>query len=366
MKVIISGGGTGGHVYPAIAIAQYLKKEIPDVEILFVGAEGKIEMEKVPKAGFNIEGLYIRGFQRKLSIENFKNIFRLFKAISRASKIVKDFQPDIAVGFGGYASGPTLYAAQRRGIPTLLQEQNSFPGITNKFLAKRAMKICVSYFGLDAFFAKDKLVLTGNPVRSDIWENTKSREEACHHFGLDPNKKTVLLFGGSLGARTLNRAVRDSFQKLESNQEVQMIWQMGKLYVEEYMKTDAANHDQVHPMTFIDRMDLAYIAADIIICRAGALSISELALVQKPVILIPSPNVAEDHQTKNAMALVDEDAAEMVHDNDAKEMMLDKALTILSSNERQKVLAGNIAKFAKPQAAKNITKEIINLVNGAV
>lgn len=366
MKVIISGGGTGGHVYPAIAIAQALKKAIPDVDILFVGAEGKIEMDKVPKAGFKIEGLFIRGFQRKLSFENIKNIFRLLKAIAKASKIVKNFNPDVAIGFGGYASGPTLYAAQRKGVPTLLQEQNSFPGITNKFLAKRAKKICVAYFGLEKFFDKSKLVMTGNPVRSDIGEHSNSKEKAYAHFGLDAGKKTILLFGGSLGARTLNRAVRDSFLKLEKHQDIQMIWQMGKLYEEEYMKTDAANHRQLHPMTFIDRMDLAYIAADVIICRAGALSISELAIVKKPVILVPSPNVAEDHQTKNAMALVNEDAALMVHDADAKEKMLDTAIDLLSNTKRQEQLVENIAKFAKPQAAENITLEILKLVNGTV
>jgi len=365
MKIIISGGGTGGHVYPAIAIAQTLKEQFPKVEILFVGAEGKIEMEKVPKAGFKIKGLVIRGFKRKLSFENIKNIFRLFKAVSKANNIVSNFKPDVAVGFGGYASGPTLYAAQRKGVKTLLQEQNSFPGITNKFLAKRASKICVAYFGLDNFFQKDKLILTGNPVRSDIWENQESRDTAYRHFKLDPNKKTILLFGGSLGARTLNRAVRDSFKSVSEKPDVQMIWQMGKLYEEEYMKVDAAKKKNIHPMTFIDRMDLAYLAADIIICRAGALSISELALVKKPVILVPSPNVAEDHQTKNAMALVSEGAAYLVRDADAKEQMLPTAISLLKDEDKQKELSDNIAKFAKPDAAKVIVNEIIKLVNGA-
>lgn len=365
MKVIISGGGTGGHVYPAIAIAQELKQQFSDIEILFVGAEGKIEMDKVPKAGFKIEGLFIRGFARKLSFENIKNIFRLFKAVSKANKIVSEFKPDVAVGFGGYASGPTLYTAQRKGVKTLLQEQNSFPGITNKFLAKRANKICVAYFGLDKFFQKDKLILTGNPVRSDIWENKESRQSAYKHFKLDPNKKTILLFGGSLGARTLNRAVRDSFKLVSEKTDVQMIWQMGKLYEEEYMKVDAAKTENIHPMTFIDRMDLAYLAADIIICRAGALSISELALVKKPVILVPSPNVAEDHQTKNAMALVNEGAAFLVKDAHAKEKMLSTAISLLSNDGKQKELSDNIAKFAKPDAAKTIVKEITKLINGA-
>ena len=365
MKVIISGGGTGGHVYPAIAIAQTLQKEIPDVEILFVGAEGKIEMDKVPKAGFKIEGLYIRGFNRKFSFENIKNIFRLFKAVTKANKIVSNFKPDIAVGFGGYASGPTLYAAQRKGVKTLLQEQNSFPGITNKFLAKRAKKICVAYFGLDKFFQRDKLILTGNPVRADIWENKESRETAYKHFNLDPNKKTVLLFGGSLGARTLNRAVRDSFKTISEKSDVQMIWQMGKLYEEEYMKVDAAKAKNINPMTFIDRMDLAYLAADIIICRAGALSISELALVKKPVILVPSPNVAEDHQTKNAMALVNEGAAILVKDQDAKDQMLPMTISVLEDENKKTELSNNIAKFAKPDAAKTIVAEIIKLVDGA-
>ena len=365
MKVIISGGGTGGHVYPAIAIAQELKQTVPNVEILFVGAEGKIEMEKVPKAGFKIEGLNIRGFQRKLSFENIKNIFRLLKAVSKANKIVSKFKPDIAIGFGGYASGPTLYAAQRKGVKTVLQEQNSFPGITNKFLAKRANKICVAYFGLDKFFEKEKIMMTGNPVRSDIWENSFERKQAYDHFKLDANKKTILLFGGSLGARTLNRAVRDSYQVVADKSDVQMIWQMGKLYEEEYMKVDAAKSDSIHPMTFIDRMDLAYQAADVIICRAGALSISELALVKKPVILVPSPNVAEDHQTKNAMALVNEGAAYLVKDADAKDQMLGTAMMLLGDEAKQKELSNNIAKFAKPNAAKTIVEEIMKLVNGA-
>ena len=365
MKVIISGGGTGGHVYPAIAIAQGLKQAVPNVEILFVGAEGKIEMEKVPKAGFKIEGLNIRGFQRKLSFENIKNIFRLLKAVSKANKIVNKFKPDIAVGFGGYASGPTLYAAQRKGIKTVLQEQNSFPGITNKFLAKRANKICVAYFGLDRFFQEEKIMMTGNPVRSDIWENTIEREHAYNHFNLDPNKKTILLFGGSLGARTLNRAVRDSYQVVADNRNVQMIWQMGKLYEDEYMKVDAAKDYAIHPMTFIDRMDLAYQAADVIICRSGALSISELALVKKPVILVPSPNVAEDHQTKNAMALVSEGAAYLVKDADAKDQMLGTAMMLLGDENKQQELSANISKFAKPNAAKTIVEEIIELVDGA-
>ena len=364
MKVIISGGGTGGHVYPAIAIAQTLKKRFPQVEILFVGAEGKIEMDKVPKAGFKIEGLFIRGFSRKISIENFKNIFRLFSAVSKANKIVKNFNPDIAIGFGGYASGPTLYAAQRKGVKTLLQEQNSFPGITNKFLAKRAQKICVAYFGLDNFFEKEKITLTGNPVRSDIWENNLSKEEALSHFQLKKNTKTILLFGGSLGARTLNRAVRDNYMSLAEHDSVQMIWQMGKLYEKEYMEVDAAKDDRIHPMTFIDRMDLAYTAADIIICRAGALSISELALVKKPVILVPSPNVAEDHQTKNAMALVNEGAAYLVKDNVAIEQLLPTAISLLKDEEKQEELSQNIAKFAKPNAANSIVDEIIKLIDG--
>ncbi len=365
MRVIISGGGTGGHVYPAIAIAQTLQQSVPNIEILFVGALGKIEMEKVPKAGFKIEGLNIRGFSRKITFENIKNIFRLFSAISKANRIVAEFKPDIAIGFGGYASGPTLYAAQRKGIVTLLQEQNSFPGITNKFLSKRANKICVAYFGLEKYFAKDKLVLTGNPVRTDIWDNEIPKEEAKNYFKLDPAKKTILLFGGSLGARTLNRAVRDSYKLIAENQEVQLIWQLGKLYEEEYMKADAAVENNIYPLTFIDRMDLAYKAADVIICRAGALSISELALIKKPVILVPSPNVAEDHQTKNAMALVEDGAALLVKDVDAKDNLLAKAVDLINNEKKCVKLSNNIAKFAKPNAAIAITNEIIKLVDGA-
>jgi len=364
-RVIISGGGTGGHVYPAIAVAQYLRQHHPDCEILFVGAQGKMEMDKVPKAGFKIESLYIRGFPRAFSRENIKNVFRLFGAIRKANKIVRAFKPNIAVGFGGYASGPTLYVCQRQGVPTILQEQNSYPGVTNKFLAKRAKKICVAYFGLHRFFGKEKIVLSGNPVRQDIWKNTNKRKDAYAHFGLDPNKKTILLIGGSLGARTLNQTIRDGFEIFNEEPNVQLLWQMGKLYETEYGDSDAANHERIFPWTFIDRMDLAYLASDVIISRAGALSISELALVQKPCILVPSPNVAEDHQTKNAMALVEKKAAHFISDNKAKTDLLPACIKLLKNKKEQQMMTTNIKEFGMPNATAVIVEEILKHWHGA-
>ncbi len=365
LRLIISGGGTGGHVYPAIAVAQHLREHHPDTEILFVGAEGKIEMDKVPKAGFKIEALNIRGFARKLSFENFKNIFRLFRSIRKANKIVRGFKPNMAVGFGGYASGPTLYVCQRQGVPTILQEQNSYPGITNKFLAKRAKKICVAYFGLDRFFGKEKIVLSGNPVRQDIWQNKNKRKEAYAHFGLDPNKKTILLIGGSLGARTLNQTIRDGFEIFNDEPNVQLLWQMGKLYETDYADCEAAQHDRIFPTTFIDRMDLAYLAADVIISRAGALSISELALVQKPCILVPSPNVAEDHQTKNARALVVKNAAILVPDHKSKEELLPTCIALLKNKKEQEQMSQNLKEFGMPNATSLIVDEILKHWHGA-
>ncbi len=363
MRVIISGGGSGGHIYPAIAIAQTLKAKNPKVEILFVGAEGKMEMEKVPKAGFKIIGLNIKGFQRKFSFENIKNIFRIGGAVSKAKSLIKHFKPDIVIGVGGYASGPTLYVAQKMGIKTLIQEQNSYPGITNKFLSKRANKICVAYNGMESFFPKEKLVLSGNPVRKDIYQSRLSLNESREKFGL-ANKKTILLFGGSLGAKTLNEAVDENYQFWKDNPEIQLIWQIGKLYEDRFLNSKTASLSNVFPMTFIERMDMAYKAADIIICRAGALTISELGLVAKAAIFVPSPNVAEDHQTKNANALVQNDAALLVKDDEVKQKLFPLALDLIFGEKRQKALAKSISQFGKPNAANDICEEIIALANG--
>ena len=363
MKLIISGGGTGGHVYPAIAIADAIKKIMPDADILFVGAKGKLEMEKVPKAGYPIKGLNITGFQRKLTFRNLLFPFKLIFSLIKANKIIRDFKPDIAVGVGGYASGPLLKMAERKNIPTVLQEQNSYPGVTNKLLAKNANKICVAYGGMERFFKKEKIVWTGNPVRADIFLNLKNKkEEAYSHFGFDKKKISVFVFGGSLGARTINQAMAASFELLKNNQNIQVIWQIGKLYMEEYKNSDTANLPNVTAKVFIDRMDLAYAMADVVIGRAGALTISELCLVGKPAILIPSPNVAEDHQTKNAMALVETNAAVMVKDSEAKEKMIATAIELLNDENKKMELANNIKKLAKPNAAEDIANEIFNVV----
>ena len=363
MKIIISGGGTGGHVYPAIAIADAIKKIKPEADILFVGAEGKLEMEKVPNAGYPIKGLNITGFQRKLTFRNLLFPFKLIFSLIKANNIVRKFNPDVAVGVGGYASGPLLKMAGRNNVPTVLQEQNSYPGVTNKLLAKNANKICVAYDGMDRFFPKEKIVLTGNPVRADFFENLESKkEEAYRHFGFDKNKKTVFVFGGSLGARTINQAMETSVELLRKNQQIQVLWQIGKLYVDDFGKCETANLPTVKTEVFIDRMDLAYAMADVVIGRAGALTISELCLVGKPAILIPSPNVAEDHQTKNAMALVEKNAAIMVHDKEAKEKMISTAIDLLNDDNKKMELTNNIKKLAKPNAAENIAKEILKLI----
>ena len=363
MKIIISGGGTGGHVYPAIAIADAIKKIQPDADILFVGAEGKMEMEKVPKAGYPIKGLNITGFQRKLTFGNLLFPFKLIFSLIKANNIVRKFKPDVAVGVGGYASGPLLKVAERKSIPTVLQEQNSYPGVTNKLLAKNAHKICVAYDGMERFFPKDKIVLTGNPIRAEFFKDLiNKKEEAYRHFGFDKNKKTVFVFGGSLGARTINQAMEANTDLLRENQQIQVLWQIGKLYIEDFGKCETAKMPNLKTEIFIERMDLAYAMADLVIGRAGALTISELCLVGKPAILIPSPNVAEDHQTKNAMALVDQNAALLVHDKDAKEKMLSTAIDLLNDENKKIELAKNLKKLAKPNAAENIAKEILKLI----
>ncbi len=360
MKIIISGGGTGGHIFPAIAVADELMRVNPNAEILFIGALGKMEMERVPKAGYAIEGLSISGFQRKLSWKNLVFPFKTLAAIWKANGIIRRFRPDVALGFGGYASGPALRASAKHGVPTILQEQNSYAGMTNKILALRAKKICVAYEGMEAFFPKDKIILTGNPVRKDLIEtdgrsSVQRRSEGIAYFGLDGTKKTILILGGSLGARTLNQAVEASASALEIRKaDVQVLWQCGKLYEDQFRPLKAANLNNVKMSAFIDRMDLAYSVADVVIARAGALTVSELCLRGKPAILVPSPNVAEDHQTKNAMALVNRQAAVLVRDAEAKENMIIKALEILDNEVTGASLANNIKKMGRPDAAQRI------------
>lgn len=360
-RVIISGGGTGGHVFPAIAIADALKAVAPETVILFVGANGKIEMEKVPKAGYKIEGLNITGFQRKLSLKNLAFPFNLAVSMMKAVLIVRKFRPDIAVGVGGYASGPVLKIANTFGIPTVLQEQNSFAGVTNRILASKAKAVCVAYDGLERFFPKDKIIFTGNPVRKDILDNKINAIQAKQSLGLDQNKKTVLIFGGSLGARTINEAVLANADVLLGLDNVNIIWQVGKMYFEEYKNCLLANRNDIKILPFIENMDVAYSAADIVVCRAGALTISELAILGKAAILIPSPNVAEDHQTVNAMSLVHKGAALLVKDTEAKEKLVTEIQGLLNDETQKSGLENNILYFARPQAAKQIAAEILKI-----
>ena len=360
MKVIISGGGTGGHVYPAIAIANALKeKGVKD--ILFVGAKGKLEMEKVPKAGYEIEGLDIQGFHRTRKWRNILFPWRLLKSLLKARKIIDKFGPDVVIGVGGYASGPLLRMAQSKGIPTVIQEQNSYPGITNKLLAKRADKIFVAYDRMERFFDQQKMRVTGNPVRTDLVDLKDSRMEAFQHFGLDPERKTIFLTGGSLGARAINKAVLSQAELIKESSDIQLLWQVGKIYYEEYGKCELAKLPYIHILPFVDRMDLAYAAADVVVCRAGALTISELTLVSKPSILLPSPNVAEDHQTKNANALVNAEAAILITDTVADAEMIPKAIDLLQDEERMQLFSNNIKKLGRPKAREVIADTIIKI-----
>lgn len=370
LKVLVTGGGTGGHVFPAIAIADAIKKLRPETEFLFVGAHGKMEMERVPKAGYAIEGLNVAGFQRSMSLKNLSFPFKLLKSLWKARSIVRKFQPDVVIGTGGYASGPVMRAAQRAGIPTLIQEQNSYAGVTNKLLARRASKICVAYDHMEQFFPQERIVFTGNPVRSDILNLEGKREEGLKYYGLDPDKKTIVVIGGSLGARTLNNAMRDNVEFFEKHSRsegegrgggIQAIWQCGKFYEYEYTAMETAKLPNIQCRAFIDRMDLLYAAADVVISRAGALSISELCLVGKPAILVPSPNVAEDHQTKNALALVEKGAARLVRDAEAGEKMLQDALLILESEALAFSLSESIRQMGRPNAAEAIAREAIKL-----
>ena len=362
LRIIISGGGTGGHIFPAVSIANAIKELRPDTEILFVGAEGRMEMHRVPAAGYPIKGLPVAGFDRKNLLKNIPVLIKLFKSQRLARKIVKDFQPHAAVGVGGYASGPTLKVAGSMGVPTLLQEQNSYAGVTNKLLAKQAKKICVAYEGMERFFDKKKIILTGNPVRQGLLNHSKTREEAIATFGLDPSKRTILILGGSLGARTINQCLMENLDKVKSSG-IQFIWQTGKIYIEEAKAAvaKAGELPMLHVTDFISDMATAYCAADLVISRAGAGSISEFCLLQKPVILVPSPNVAEDHQTKNALALVNKNAALYVKDMEAKELLLDKAIEAVKQPDLLKNLSKNITELAFTDSANIIAKEVIKL-----
>jgi UDP-N-acetylglucosamine--N-acetylmuramyl-(pentapeptide) pyrophosphoryl-undecaprenol N-acetylglucosamine transferase len=357
-KFILSGGGTGGHIYPAIAIANELKLQFPDAEFLFVGAKDKMEMQKVPQAGYEIKGLWIAGLQRKLTLQNMMFPLKLATSLLESRRIIKQFKPNVVIGTGGFASGPLLQAAGSAGIPTVIQEQNSFPGITNKLLSKKANAICVAYENLERFFPKEKIVLTGNPVRQDLIDIDSKREEAITFYGLDPNKKTLLVLGGSLGARRINQLIEKELQNFLS-QDVQVIWQCGKLYFEDYKKH---NQQNVRVVDFIERMDFVYAAADVIISRAGASSVSELCIVGKPVIFIPSPNVAEDHQTKNAQAIVDAKGAILLKESELEGQFSIVFEALLKDQGKQKQLSDNIKKLAMPNAVKVIVDEIKKLL----
>ena len=366
-RLIISGGGTGGHVYPAIAIANSFTERFKDAEVLFVGAQGKMEMQKVPEAGYKIEGLWISGLQRRLTLDNLSFPFKVISSLRKSRQIVKQFKPDAVVGVGGYASGPLLKSATRKSVPAVLQEQNSYAGLTNKILAKKAAKICVAYPNMDQFFPADKVVMTGNPVRKDIVDLKGKKDIGVKHFKLDSTKSTLLVIGGSLGARTLNDSLIAGVEQLvDAN--IQVIWQCGRFYHEE-MKAKLSGKSKtegIHLMEFVREMDLAYAAADVVISRAGALSVSELSIAQKPTIFVPSPNVAEDHQTKNAKALVDNNAAELVKDVDAREILIQRAIDLINNQDQKQVLSENIKALAKPNAAEEIVEEIVKYVSNEV
>lgn len=361
LKILISGGGTGGHIFPALSIADEIKKRYSDAEILFVGADNRMEMERVPAAGYKIIGLPVRGLIRKITFENVRVLLDFLKSQKMAKKIVKDFQPDVAVGVGGYASAPLLRAASKLGIPCLLQEQNSYAGVTNKMLSKKAAKICVAYDKMERYFPGDKLLNTGNPVR-DIKIDPNLKSEAKAHFGIKFDKPVLFIMGGSLGARTINQALLAGIDRLVK-EDIEVIWQTGKYYYKNILsELEGRKTDNIKVMDFVSRMDLAYNLADLVVSRAGALSLSELCLVGKPSLLVPSPNVAEDHQTKNALALVEAGASEMVKDVDAKTDLIDKALQLLNNKEKLKDLGSNATKLAKPQATASIVDEVLKLI----
>lgn len=365
LNVLVSGGGTGGHIFPALSIANEVRRRHPEANILFVGAEGRMEMEKVPAAGYKIIGLPVSGFDRKHLLRNIKVVARLLKSMNMARNILKDFKPDIAIGVGGYASGPMLKEAQKQGIPTLLQEQNSYAGVTNKLLAAKADRICVAYEGMERFFPQDKIVLTGNPVRRNLLECGATPEQARQAMGVDPNRKTILIIGGSLGARTINNAIISGLQQIgEASYNVQVLWQTGKIYDRQCREAlEASGVKNVSQMAFISNMDMAYRAADLVVSRAGASSISELQLLGKPAILVPSPNVAEDHQTKNAMALSTRDAAIMVTDADASALLVDTMLKTVTDDALLTSLGDNVSKMALRDAAERIVDEVESIIH---
>ena len=363
LRVIVSGGGTGGHIFPAVSIANAIKAEYPDAEILFVGAEGRMEMQRVPAAGYKIIGLPIAGFDRKNLLKNVVVLYKIAKSQWKARKIIKEFRPHVVVGVGGYASGPTLKTAGQMGIPTLIQEQNSYAGVTNKLLAKSAKKICVAYDGMERFFPAEKIIKTGNPVRQNLLDAKVTKAEATESFGLDPKKRTVLVIGGSLGARTVNESILQHIEDIREAKDVQFIWQTGKYYSEE-IHMALAKEDPVQNMKvtdFISNMDNAYAAADLVISRAGASSISELCLLKKPWILVPSPNVAEDHQTKNALALSTKGAAIFVKDSDARNELIPLALKTVVDDAQLASLSENVGKLAYHDSAKKIADEVVKL-----
>ena len=373
-RIIVSGGGTGGHIFPAISIANALKALCPDADILFVGAEGRMEMQRVPDAGYRIIGLPVAGFDRKHLWKNVSVLIKLLRSQRLARRIVKEFRPQVAVGVGGYASGPMLKVCAMAGIPTLIQEQNSYAGVTNKLLAKQAAKICVAYDGMERFFPAEKLILTGNPVRQALVDSRITREQAAEHFGLNPQKKTILILGGSLGARTLNRTMEAALRDIKGHPEVQFIWQTGRIYINEVKDAittftgDTMRNVRVPSLPnlyvndFISEMPMAYGLADLVVSRAGAGSISEFCLLGKPVILVPSPNVAEDHQTKNALTLVNKDAALYVKDADAATQLVDLALRTVADDDRLHSLSEHIARLALPDSADRIAKEVLKLI----
>ena len=364
LRVIISGGGTGGHIFPAVSIANAIKAMHPEAKILFVGALGRMEMQRVPAAGYEIKGLPIQGFDRKNLLKNVKVLYKIWKSQRMAKQIIKEFRPQVAVGVGGYASGPTLNKAAAMGIPCLIQEQNSYAGVTNKLLAKKAAKICVAYEGMERFFPAEKIMLTGNPVRQQLLENTQSKAEALRSFDLDASKKTVLIVGGSLGARTVNESVLKHLDVIRQSG-VQFIWQTGKYYYEQ-IKEQLAKEEKLENLVvtdFISDMGAAYKAADLVVSRAGAGSISEFCLLGKPVILVPSPNVAEDHQTKNALALVNKDAALYVKDVEAPALLMPLAIDTVKDDAKLQTLSENILKMALPASAEIIAKEVVSLAN---
>ena len=361
-RAIISGGGTGGHIFPAIAIANEIKRRNPQAAILFVGAIGKMEMEKVPAAGYTIEGLKIVGLKRKIALSNFLLPFKIIMSLWKARKIIKRFKPQVVVGVGGFASGPTLKAATLLKIPSIVQEQNSFPGKTNKILSKAVSKICVAYEGLERFFPSEKIILTGNPTRQEMIQIEGKEKEAYDFYKFDPDRKTILIIGGSLGARSLNESVLNTLDQL-NHSGVQVLWQSGKLYHDKIKEQlSSMTLSNIKLVAFIARMDLAYAVADVVISRAGAISVSELCLVKKPTILVPSPNVAEDHQTKNALALVNKDAAVLVKDLEAKDTLIPTAIELLNDSERKNILQSNISKLGKPNATSDIVDELEKLL----